>query len=182
MKKIKWDKFMKIIIILCILVAIIGLFLPYEKSIGDYRNYLLENPDIVNVEEVNYKNKDVVDISIIENYKVYKYSVNNIDNNNWIYGESLINIIITIILIISLVLILLFTLFNKNILVIIFDIILAISSLLMNYDIVDRGVIPSDNYTYGISYFIYIIIAFIIFIDALILIIKNKKSKTNKKL
>lgn len=66
-------------------------------------------------------------------------------NNNWIYDESLINVVITLVLIVSIILILLFVILKKNVLVIIFDIILAISSLAMNYDITSRGVLPSSK-------------------------------------
>ena len=53
------------------------------------------------------------------------------------------------------------------------------SSLLMNYDIVDRGVIPSTQYTYGISYYLYPIMAIVIIVSVIILIVKNKKSKAS---
>ena len=50
----------------------------------------------------------------------------------------------------------------------------------MNYDIVDRGVIPSSKYAYGISYYLYMIIAVVILICSIILIIKRNQPKTEK--
>ena len=183
MKKIlDWLKnnYLKLIIIGLGVFSLIGLFLPYEKSIGDYRERLVEKPEKINIEEVDFKNSDVIDISIMENFKVYQYALENSDGNDWLYGESLINIILTITLIISTILVLIFAIFNKNILTIIFDVILAISSLVMNYDIVSRGVIPSEKYTYGISYYLYIIVAVIVIICSIILIVKKKKYKGNE--
>lgn len=183
METIKWwlkNNYLKSIIIVLGLFALGGLFLPYEKSIGEYREKLQEYPDMVNIQEVDFKNSDVIDISIMENFKVYQYAVENSNGNDWLYGESLINIILTITLIVSTILVLIFAIFNKKVLIIIFDVILAISSLAMNYDIVDRGVIPSSKYTYGISYYLYIIIAVIILICSIILIIKRKQPKTEK--
>lgn len=177
MKKLKEVGIIKWIIIFATLIAIVGLFLPYEKSIGDYRKNLKDNPDTINVREVDFKNSDVVDISILENFKVYKYGVSNSGGNEWLYGESLINVIITITLIVSIILVLLFAILNKRVLTIIFDIILFISALAMNFDIVSRGVIPSDSYTYGISYYLYFIVAIIILACTIFLIIKNKKEK-----
>ena len=58
-----------------------------------------------------------------------------------------------------------------------FDIILAISSLAMNYDITSRGVLPNSQYTYGISYYLYIVIAILIL--ATIIIQKILKKKAN---
>ena len=173
---------LKIFIIVLCVVAFAGLFMPYEKSIGEYHERLLEYPEIINIEEVKLTNKDAVNLSILENFKVYNYAMNNSKdieyNSDYIYGESLINVIITIVLIVSIVLILLFTILNKNVLVIIFDIILAISSLAMNYDITSRGVLPSDNYTFGISYYLYIIVAILIIISVIAKIVMKKKAKT----
>lgn len=169
----------KIVILVVCFIAIIGLFLPYEKSIGEYRQNLKENPTRMNIEEVNFKNKDVIDISIIENFKVYSYAMNNSSGNDWMQGESIINVVITIALIVSIVLIALFALLNKSVLTIIFSIVMGISSLLMNYDIVDRGVIPSSKYTYGFTYYLYIPLAIIILVCSIINIINNKKKKKN---
>ncbi len=169
----------KIIILVLCFIALIGLFLPYEKSIGKYRQSLKDNPTIMNIEEVNFKNKDVIDISIIENLKVYTYAMNNSSGNDWIQGESIINVIITIALITSIVLTILFALLNKSVLIIIFSIIMGISSILMNYDIVDRGVIPSSTYTYGLTYYLYVPLAITMLICSIINIINSKKKKNN---
>ena len=177
-KEKKFDIFKMVIIIACV-ISFIGLLLPYESSIGEYKEYLQENPYTMNVEEVNLTNKDVVDISMVENFKVYSYAMNNSEGNSWLAGESTINFVLTIVLIASIVLVLLFTLFNKRILSMIFGMLLLGSSLLMNYDIVDRGVIPSTQYTYGISYYLYPIMAIVIIVSVIILIVKNKKSKAS---
>ena len=103
------------------------------------------------MQEVKITNKDAIDISIVENLKVYCYGMNDNSGVSWMKGECLINFVITITMIVSIVLIFLFVLLKKDVVVIIFDILLALSSLAMNFDIVDRGVIPSNKYTYGIS-------------------------------
>jgi len=162
MKKIENVNYFKVTIIVLCLLALLGLFLPYEKSIGTYRENLLENPESINMEEVDFTNSDVVDISIVENFKIYSYAIGNSGSSDWAYGESLINIIITIVLVVSIVLVLLFNIFNKRILTIIFSAIMGISSLAMNYDIVDRGVIPSSRYTFGVSYYLFITFAVLI--------------------
>lgn len=177
-KEKKFDIFKMVIIIACV-ISFIGLLLPYESSIGEYKEYLQENSDTMNVKEVNLTNKDVVDISMVENFKIYSYAMNNSEGNSWLSGESTINFVLTIVLIASIVLVLLFTLFNKRILSMIFGMLLLGSSLLMNYDIVDRGVIPSTQYTYGISYYLYPIMAIVIIVSVIILIVKNKKSKAS---
>ena len=185
MKKEKIERILKIlkitVLLLCAL-AFIGLFTPYEKSIGEYRENLLDKPNKTYMKEVDLKNKDVVNISILENFKVYNYAMKNSQeagvNSSWVHGEAIINVVITILLIVSIVLILLFTILNKNVLVIVFDIILAISSLAMNFDITSRGVLPSSKYTYGISYYLYIVVAILILVILISKKILNKKIKT----
>ena len=164
------------LLVICLL-AIVGLFLPYEKAIGRNREYLVSNPDYYYLKEVDFKNKDVINISIIENFKVYKYAMDNYKDDEWTHDEAVINIVITIALIVSITLITLFVLIKKYKLVIFFDITMVISSLLMNADIVSRGVIPSDSYTYGVSYFLFPILAIIIFIMSIISIKNNKKKE-----
>lgn len=175
MEKEKKVNIFKIVIIVACVILFVGLLLPYETSTEEYKEQLQENPEAINVKEVNLTNKDAINISIIENFKIYSYGMNNSNGNSWLAGESTINFILTIVLIVSVILVLLFTIFNKRILSIIFGILLLGSSLLMNYDIVDRGVIPSTKYTYGISYYLYPIMAIVILVSIVILIVKNRK-------
>lgn len=175
MEKEKKVNIFKILIIVACVILFVGLLLPYETSTEEYKEQLQENPEAINVKEVNLTNKDAINISIIENFKIYSYGMNNSNGNSWLAGESTINFILTIVLIVSVILVLLFTIFNKRILSIIFGILLLGSSILMNYDIVDRGVIPSTKYTYGISYYLYPIMAIVILVSIVILIVKNRK-------
>ena len=56
----------------------------------------------------------------MENFKVYSYAMNNSEGNSWLAGEATINFILIIVLIVSTILTLIFTLFNKRILGLIF--------------------------------------------------------------
>ena len=176
-KENKLKIILKSVIVIACLIALICLILPYQSSIDEYRKYLQENPDTINVKEVDLTNEDAINISILENFKVYSYAMNNSSNNSWMTVEATINFVLTIILIASIILIILFTLLNKKIVSIIFSILLLGSSLLMNYDIVSRGVIPSSRYTYGISYYLLPIMAIIMLASIITLMVKNRKSK-----
>lgn len=171
----------RLIIIILSLFLIVGLFTPYQRSIGEKRVYLESNPNDYYVEEVNLKNKDVINISILENFKVYNYAKNNSEDDKWVRDEAIINFVITIVLMLSIVVILTATIFKKYILGIIFDVIMGISSLLMNFDIVSRGVIPSKSYTFGISFYLYIVLSIVILILFIMAIINKKKGKKEKK-
>lgn len=53
----KFDIF-RVITIILVLIAVIGLLLPYEKSIGNHRIKLQSNPDSMYMQEVKITNKD----------------------------------------------------------------------------------------------------------------------------
>ena len=91
MEKEKKFNIFKIIIIVACVVLFIGLLLPYQASTKEYKEYLQENPDAMNVEEVNLTNKDAINISMMENFKVYSYAMNNSEGNSWLSGEATIN-------------------------------------------------------------------------------------------
>ena len=176
-KENKLKIILKSVIVIVCLIAFVCLILPYQSSIDEYRKYLQENPDTMNVKEVDLTNKDAINISILENFTVYSYAMNNSSNNSWMSAEATINFVLTIILIASIILIILFTLLNKKIVTIIFSVLLLGSALLMNYDIVSRGVIPSSRYTYGISYYLLPIMAIIMLASIITLMVKGRKNK-----
>lgn len=169
----------KWVIVLAGVVALIGLFLPYQKSTKEYKEELEEYGDSYYLGDV-LTNKEAVNISIIENFKMYKYAMNHSEGVSYIEGEATINFVITIVMIVAIVLVILFALLNRRVLTIIFNIVLGLCSLLMNADITSRGVMPSDNFVCGISYYLYIILAVIILACSIVLIINNKKNKKTK--
>ena len=186
MKKINYLSILKIFIIVLTLVALSGLFMPYEKATKDYREELLEYADEDFIPNLEIKNSDVVNLTILENFKIYNYAKDNSEGDDWVKDEATINVVITIVLIVSIILTLLFTILNKHILVIIFDIILAISSLAMNFDITSRGVMPSDEYTCGISFYLFVIVSILILISVIVMKVLKKhpellSEKNNKK-
>lgn len=177
MKNINYLKILKIFVLVLVIVAFGGLFMPYQKSIDEYREGLLKVPSETYIEGIDFKNSDAVDLTVMENFKVYCYAMDNNDGSSWMEGTATINVVITVVLILAIALVLLFAILNKNVLVIIFDVILGLCSLAMNYDIVSRGVLPSDNFTYGISYYLFIVIAILILISTITLIILKKNPK-----
>ena len=168
----------KIIIICACAILLIGLFLPYETAIGEHKKNLKQNPDAMYAKEVNITNKGAINISIFENFKVYSYIMNHDLGSSWDKDEATINFVLIIVLCASIIFTALFTLLNKHGLTKLFTILLLLSSILMNYDIVSRKVVPSSKYTYGITFFLYPIVAVIIFVIDIISKKKNKKEES----
>ena len=111
------------------------------------------------IKEIDMTNKEALEISIVENFRMYIAATSEdtgIDyNNEWLHGEAIINIVITVALILSIFMLLLGAIFRKYILSFIFNLIMIGSSLLMNYDIGLRGVLPSRKYNCGVRYCIH---------------------------
>ena len=78
MEKEKKFNIIKLVIIIACAILFIGLILPYESAIGEHKEYLQKNPDTMNVKEINLTNKDAINVSIIENFKVYSYGMKEI--------------------------------------------------------------------------------------------------------
>ena len=71
----------------------------------------------------------------------------------------------------------LFVLLDKKVPIIIFDVLLVISLIILNYNITSKGIIPTDNYTYGLTYYLYFAIASVILVSTIYMIIVDKKKK-----
>ena len=113
MKKINFEKFKKVFTYLCLAayVCCVGV-LVVEASMNGTKSANQSNTvgggiaDIINngagdtsvaIEptEVKITNKDAIDISIVENLKVYCYGMNDNSGVSWMKGECLINFVIT---------------------------------------------------------------------------------------
>ena len=169
-------KILKVLIFVMCIIGIISLFLPYESSKGEYREYLKKNPDSINLPEVGFTNKDVVDISLVENFKLHNFIINNYYEDK-LYDDALFNMVPTIAIVVTIVLISLFVLLDKKVPIIIFDVLLVISLIILNYNITSKGIIPTDNYTYGLTYYLYFAIASVILVSTIYMIIVDKKKK-----
>lgn len=177
MKKFKIPQIVNFIFIL---ICLLGLQLPYATSTNEQKQFLLSNPDAIAISELNMKFRDMIDLSMIKFFRFYLYVVNNPEElifTNTGVTDVIVNLVLLSILAVSILFIVLFTLFNKPIGNIVFAFIMLGDSLIMNYDIVSRGVIPSKSYTYGITYYLYVILAIAIIICSIANIIVNKIDK-----
>ena len=172
-------RILKILILVLCIIGIISLFLPYESSKGEYREFLKKNPDATNMPEVGFTNKDVIDISLAENYKIYSFAINNYYSDE-LYDDALFNIVPTIAIVVMIVLIAIFVLLDKKVPIIIADILLVISLIILNCHVTSRGIIPTDNYTYGLTYYLYFSIASVILVSTIYMMITDRKKKVTE--
>lgn len=174
MKKFKIPQIVNFIFIL---IGLLGFLLPYATSTTKQKQFLLSNPDVIAISELNMKYRDMIDLSMLKYFRVDLYVVNNPEKIIFARTDVMVDLVLLSILAVSILFIVLFTLLNKPIGNIVFAFIMLGASLIMNYDMVSRGVIPSESYTYGITYYLYVILAIAIIICSIANIVVNKIDK-----
>lgn len=55
----------KVISVVAVIAMVAAFFLPFVSATGDYREWLLENPDTVQSEEISMTNADMADLSLL---------------------------------------------------------------------------------------------------------------------
>lgn len=173
----------KIIIIVCCLLSFIGLILPYQSATQSYKKELQKNPYKLNMKGTDLYNEDAINISLIEQFKVYSSTLDTLNSREYrdmnvsgIKSVAAFNRLFIIVLIASTVLVLLCAIFNRRVLSIIFSLSLLGSSLMIKAYATET---IGSNYKFGISYHLYPVLAIVIIISTIVLIVKNKKQKNN---
>lgn len=165
-----------VLVLICSVVMITTLFMPYATASDEYSKVLNAYPDEVVYEGFDMVAEDMTNISMVEYANVYRTLSEQIWGNSS-YGIFYV-ILVALIGGLSL-LTLLFAILKKPIAIMIFDILAFGVFSVQNWDYKDRGVIPSSSYDWGMAYYIFYIVAVLALIGAiwmLIIKVKNKKS------
>lgn len=163
-----------VIIILCVL-SFVALILPYEVSKGTIREELKNSPETIYDQSSGLTNKDVIDISTVDNIKIHMSGYKEFDGDT--KSECLLVLIVTGVMVVSSLIILLGALAKKYVLALVFSLFMLGTSLLLNMDASSRGIIENGTYGYGIAYYLFPALAVIIFITSIIAIVDKKKRK-----
>lgn len=166
------------IILIGSIVMFITIFLPYATANEEYAEKCKAYPDQIVYEEMDMTAKDMINISMVKYAKIYSNISEQIWNNSS-YGIFYV-VMVALIGIFSL-LSFLFSLLKKPIAVTLFSLLSFGVFSIQNFDYTDRGVIPSNAYSWGSAYYIFYIAFAVTFIGAICMlvskIIQNKKQK-----
>ncbi len=168
---------LSIITIICILSMIAALFLPYAAAIPEHAENLKLYPDTVVYEAIGMTSEDIINISMIDYARIY-YNI-----GNTLLGSSLYGIIyagMAVLVGLFSLLTLLFAIAKKPIGIIIFDIFAFTVYYVQCWDYTERGVVPSDNYSWGMAYYIFYAAAIITALAAAWMLVEKMKAKNNK--
>lgn len=158
-------------------LLIISFFLPFASATGKHKDYLKEKPQKMYAEEINMTNKEAVNLSLTEYAKMYGYVATSMKGHY--QQQGMLSIILIIAMGVFSILTLIFAIMKKAGKTIVFDCFSFLFFFLYTFDLKDRGVLPSDDYNYGIAYYLYIIFSIIIIISLIWYIINSKKQKNS---
>lgn len=171
----------KILIIFSAIIAIVAFFLPYIAQTGDTREYYRSRSSEKMFDNVDMTLSDMVDISILEYSKVYFLAGEEAlhSKDAGIFYGCLFGSLA------ALSLLMILSAFGKKpILTLFWDTLMAGAFWAINWDIVDRGIMPSRDAIWGTAYYVYYPVAVIIAVSAIwMFIIKRhiKKLKATEK-
>ncbi len=167
-KRIFWA-----ITIIGALLMLVMLLLPFASSTDDYKEELNKKPDDVYIEQIDMRNSDAVDISLVEYIKVYSAAI-----EEGIQEETaMVSIGVIVIFLIFAMFTLIMSLLKKPIAIIVFDVLSLLVFSLVRFDFEDRGVIPSRSYDWGITSYLVYIVGVVIMVGAVGMFIEKRKSK-----
>lgn len=157
------------------LMIIAAFFLPYTSATDNYKVYLENNPDEMYAEEISMTNENAVGISMLEYARIFGFATEMDDEWSQEVGIADLTVIVSIGLFSLLTL--LFSLLKKPVPTIIFNLLNFGAFRLLSWDFEDRGVIPSGNFDWSISYYLYHICALIVIAGAVWCLVTKIQAK-----
>ena len=160
------------------MISIAGLFLPYIGSTPEYADYLNSVSNQKPFDTADITAATSVDLSLYEYAKTYW------QGSDEIFGNKAVGVFYTIIFVspgIFGFFALLCALRKKGIPLILQSLIIGGLFFLINWDVVDRGIMPNYGRVWGISHVLYYPVAGILLICGVwIFIVKRKMKKINR--
>lgn len=158
-------------------VAIVGLFLPYIASTEEYGKYLEAKGTEKIYDHVDLTAQDVKELSLFEYSKVYYQGRQEIFRDD---AEGIFYSVIFAAPGLLGLLTLICALRKRAIPMGILALLMGGAIYLINWDVVDRGIMPSMNRVWGISHSLYYPCAVILFLCSIWLFAAKRKAKKEK--
>lgn len=168
-----------VIAIIVAIVSIVGLFLPYIGSTPEYTEYLKTVPNQKPFEWADITTADSVDLSLYEYAKTYYQGGEEFFGNK---AEGIFYAVLFASPGIFGFFALLCALRKKGFPLFLQSLFIGGLSYLINWDVVDRRIMPQEGRVWGISHDLYYPISIILLICGIwIFIVKHKMKKVEKK-
>ena len=160
-----------IIAFIGVATILVSIFLPYASATEEYAKLLKESPNMMQSENVNMKNSDIINVSLVETCKIYYYE--DIDNFYKYFVPSAV-FSIALFSIINFI----FVFKKKPIAIMIFNVLVLGIFNALNWDFKDRNAVAYyHTYHLGISIYIFYFAFATTFIGAILMLINKAKEK-----
>lgn len=137
-----------LITLLSALLLVSTIFMPYASATDTFAERIDKMPDTIVDTKLNMTAEDMRHISMFEYAQAYI-------NINDVYAVGIVYVVFVAMIGAFALLTLLFALLKKPIPVIIFSVLALGTFLIQNWDYSDRGVVPGNNYDWGIAYYLF---------------------------
>ena len=165
---------LRLIAMVAALAAIAAFFLPYISATDDYRSYMADQAENKPFENVDITVKEVMDMSLFKYARVY------FQGGEAIFGSSgtgtFYGVLIALVSVFAL-LALLAAWRGRPVLTLICGLLMGGAFYLVNWDFVDRGIMPDGNRVWAIAYYLYYPLAAIIAICAIWMFVVKRQQK-----
>ena len=172
------NKLPRLIAMIVALIAIVGFFLPFISATQDYREYMADQADDKPFAGVDITVGEVMDMSLFEYARVYFQGGETFFSSGGMgtfYG-------VLMCLIPGLALLVLLAAWRgKPVLTLILDLLMGGAFYIVNWDFVDRGIMPSGDRVWAIAHHLYYPLVAIIAICAIwMFVVKRRMKKTDE--
>lgn len=149
------------------------LFLPFATATKEYKEYLLESPNAMHIEEIGMTNSEAVSLSLFDYVRIYLEAF----EQGYQEEQCMIGIaMIALFALVSLLCVFL-SLCKRPVGIIVFNLLAMVLLWLNHFDFEDRGVLPNSRYDWGAANYITYVLGVIILVGAIWLLREKKKEK-----
>ena len=155
-------------------IAIIGFFLPFISATPEYSKYFDTRANEKVYETTDITVGDMKDMSLFEYAKVYAQAGEEIYHDQ---TSGMIYVVIIGAIVVAAIIALFCTLGKKPILMMLCSIIMGGAFYIINWDFIDRRIMPNSHRVWGIAHSLYYPCTAILLICAIWLLIAKRKAK-----
>ena len=170
------NKLPRLIAVIVALIAIVGFFLPFISATQDYCEYMADQVDDKPFDGVDITVGEIMDMSLFKYARVY------FQGGEAFFGSGGMGTFYGVLmcLIPGLALLVLLAAWReKPVLTLILDFLMGGAFYIVNWDFVDRGIMPSGDRVWAIAHHLYYPLAAIIAVCAIwMFIVKRQMKKT----
>ena len=164
----------RLVAMIAAIIALLAFFLPYISATDDYRSYMADQADEKPFEGLNITVREVMDMSLFKYAKVYFQGGELFFRSGGI--GTLYGVLISLIAA--------FALFSflaawrgRPILTLVCGLLMGGATYLVNWDFVDRGIMPDYNRVWAIAYHFYYPLAAVIATAAVWMLVVKRQNK-----